>query len=290
MRINPSKNQTDRSTANAVLARIEREGIVPLSRWRFMAREGVVWSLGVVSVCVGGLAFVGILFELDETWWEMYEATHESFIDFLLDALPLIWLVVFFLFLSCAYYLLRVTRRGYRYSLSAALACSLLCSVSLGGALYISGSGRFVDEQIGAYVPFHNPLIWREQALWMMPEEGRVAGIVRDVSFEEDDFWIEGVDGVTYTIKIDLSGLDRAHLRPGESVRVAGFPATTHGFLEGCVILMRHNDILRFLSPVPALGFVESGEDMAPEGRILLARSAECQRMDSYGRLIQHGV
>ncbi len=283
------KNHTEGQIAADIFARIEKEGICPRPKWHFLMRESVVWSLGIASIVVGALALCGTLFEFRNAWWDVYEATHESFFMFVWDMLPLVWVAVFGLFLFSAYSFLRATRRGYRYSFTLVVVVSLVSTGVLGVAFHVVGAGRFVDERVGAFMPFHHSLMVREREVWMLPAEGRIAGVVREIPFAEDIFWIEGVDGKPYRVLMNLPEKDRMRIRVGEAVRVVGMPTSTHGVLAGCIMFIKDDDILREIHMRPRDGQERGLSTVKPERKIFFARSTECKEVRSYARMAPVG-
>ncbi|MBX9907050.1 hypothetical protein K2X96_04115 [Patescibacteria group bacterium] len=265
--------------SESVLACIVRDGICPRPRWHFLMKEGVMWTLGGLSIFVGALAIAGLLFELRYAWWDVYEATHDSFFMFMLDALPLVWLILFILFLIPVYHLLRSTSRGYRYSFLLVVCVSLVSTGVMGVGFYSFGMGRFIDERVGAFVPFHNPLLSRERMTWMKPTDGRLAGIIREVPYGDTGFWLEGADGSPYRIEMNVDVNSRLMLRAGEYVRVVGMPTTTPGILEGCIIFMKNDDILRRAHMHEKFETNEEGER-----KILISRTKECKDVRPYVR------
>ncbi len=278
-------------TPESVLSRIVREGIAPRPRWHFLLREGCVWTVGALSVAVGSLAVAGIWFELNHAWWDFYEATHDTFLTFALDALPFVWVVGSGLFALLAYASIRYTKRGYRYPLQTLLIGSLALSGVGGTLLYAVGMGEFVDEEVGAFVPMHRSLLERERTLWMHPEEGRIAGIVKEIPSAEGRMWLQGVDDVGYRIDLtDFAPLERERLRIGDHVRVIGIPTTTIGMLHGCVLLMRGDDILRRAHRPVGMPPVPLPVPRNTERNVFFARSTECKGVAPYVRLapLQH--
>jgi len=273
-----------------VFARIQEEGITPKPKWHFLMREGVVWSLGGVSVAVGALAVAVTLFEVRNTRWEMYDVAHTSFIDFCMDAVPFIWLGTFALFAVVAYAFVRSTKGGYRYRFETLMAVSLVASGVCGVVLYSTGAGAFLDEEMDAYMPLHHSLVERERMVWESPGEGRIAGIVREVSFAEPLVWIEGLGGTPHALDVsDFSLEDRRVMRVGDMVRVIGIPSTTTAHaLHGCLMFMVSDDILR-----KAHGALQNemhkmhvGMVTEPERNILVARTTECRSIRPYTRFL----
>ena len=282
----PTEQKKD-ETVRSIFERIERESISPRPRWHFLFREGVVISLGVFAVTVGSLAVAAILFEMRNAWWGFYDATHESFLGFFVDALPYVWLVGFALFAAVAYLSVRYTKRGYRYPLHIILGSSVALSGVCGVIFYSTGFGAFIDEDMGSFVPLGHSLLDRESALWRMPQNGRIAGIVREIPYAEPVVWLESIDRVPYKIDVtDFSLSDRAVLRIGDVVRVVGVPTTTPGVLHGCLFLMRSDDVLRHVHSMMRRGETDAGEAHTRERNILSARSTLCKGVRSFARLV----
>ncbi len=273
-----------------VFARITDEGITPKPKWHFLMREGVVWSLGGFSVAVGALAVTVVLFEMRNTRWEMYDVAHPSFFDFLVEAVPFVWLGTFALFAVVAYRFIRSTKGGYRYRFETLMAVSLVASGVCGIALYSTGAGAFLDEEVGAYMPLHHSLMERERAVWGMTAEGRVAGIVREISFTEPIVWVEGLEGTPHELNVSgFSEEDRRVVRVGDMVRVVGIPSTTTSHaLQGCLMFMVSNDILQkahtsLKNEERRMSFSAKGE---PERNMIVARSTECRSIRPYTRFL----
>ncbi len=275
---------TSSEITEAVLLRIDREQIAPRPRWHFVLREGVVWSCGALSVGIGAVAVAATLFEIRFAWWDMYLATHESFLEFSLDALPFVWLVCIVLFASVTYASIRYTKKGYRYPVYILLVGSVVLSGVSGAVLYGVGLGEFFDEEVGYFVPMHRSLMDRERVRWLKLDQGRLAGIVREVPISEGSLWLEGPDGVPYEINInDFSQPDRTLLRTGEHVRVIGVPATDTQALHGCIIMMKRDDILRHIHMVH--GRIDVDNIAGSERNVLFARSTLCKGVRPYARL-----
>ena len=279
------KRHEEDTLAHAVLLRIDREEIVPTPRWHFMLREGVVWSVGVVSVGVGILAVVAIIFEMRNAWWEHYEATHESLLTFAVETLPLIWLLGLVLFSTLLYASVRHMRRGYRYAVHTLVLASIGISGVGGVAVYVLGGGQFADESIGRFVPFQHPFIEREHMRWMDPESGRLTGIVREVPFAESVVWLEGADGDVYQVNTaGFAQSERQTVNVGDFVRIIGVPTTTPHALYGCVFFIQNGDILERLHVRGVVG--KEAFDSARERKQLFARSSECKGVAPYARLL----
>ena len=275
--------------AASIIARIKSEGITPTPRWHFLMKEGVVWSLGALSVALGSMAVAGILFEIRNAWWDVYDATHSTFVDFLLDAVPFMWFLIFGLFVVTAYLFVRQTKGGYRYRFFILVGISLAASGVGGTLLYVTGAGAFVDEEVGAYVPMHHPLVERERVMWSVPGKGLIAGVVRELSYTEPVMWIENFDGEPYELALSSFSLkDRNLLHVGDVVRVIGIPSTTTPHtLQGCLIFILSDDVLQHAPMKSKHGQMEIHQQGASHERnVIVARSTECRDVRPYTRFL----
>jgi hypothetical protein len=156
--------------------RIETEQVLPKSRLFFQGQECFFWSLWFLSVFVGALAVAVFVFVVSHFQYEFYEATHENFLTFMVDALPYIWLIVFALMVYVSVYNLHHTKHGYRYPLWLILVSSVVLSLAGGSVLQFFGFGFTVDNILGHQMPMYISRDKLEQKFWQAPEEGRLVG------------------------------------------------------------------------------------------------------------------
>ncbi len=161
---------------DALFERIETEKVGPRSKLFFQGRECGVWFLWFLSVLVGSLAVAVTLFVVTHIQYEIYEATHENFFTFLVEALPYLWIIVFGLMVYVAMYNLQHTKNGYRYPVWMIVTSSVALSFVGGLSLQIFGLGYSVDRILGHQMPMYISRDKLEQRLWQVPEEGRLVG------------------------------------------------------------------------------------------------------------------
>jgi len=156
--------------------RIETEGVEPRSRILFRCHECMVWFFWVMSIVVGAFAVAISLFVITHRQYELYEATHDNFFTFVVDALPYLWIVVFGLMIFLAVYNFRHTKRGYRQSPVLLVLSSVVLSFAAGSAMQLFGMGYTVDDLLGKNMVFYMSQEKLESRIWQAPEEGRLLG------------------------------------------------------------------------------------------------------------------
>lgn len=213
------------SLVSRVLEKIEEDHVRPRPRWEFLFKNCSFWFLGAVAVGVGALAFSAALFEVENSGWQYFAATHGDFITFFFAAAPFLWLGILLLFIALGYINIRRTNRGYRYPLSVIALGAILTSITLGSALYAAGYGGDVEGAIGDHPPFYRPVLMAERSWWTDPEKGLLGGIVVSVASDTTSFTLKDFSGREWTIdSTDVHGPDLVALLRGGAVRIAGVP------------------------------------------------------------------
>ncbi len=225
--------------AKRVLARIDEENLTPRPRWEFVFKNCVFWGLGGIAVVLGAFAFSAMLFEFENVDWRLALVTHRSLFAFFLDAAPFLWIGALALFLLIGYLNVRRTNHGYRYSLVLIAAGAVLTSLSLGAALYATGLGGLVEEGVGAYAPFHRPILVAERSWWLAPDKGLLAGYVVSAAPGAVSFVLRDFSGALWHVDgNDLRASDLAAAARGGLVRVIGVPTNaTSTTFHACFVL-----------------------------------------------------
>ncbi len=112
-----------------IIHKIEARNIQPKPRWQFLLKRSVFWFFAIISVAVGGLAvsvIIATFIDYDPS------ARTVPLVEDILQTIPFIWVMVFGLFIALAYYGIRHTKTGYRYSLLKIFSMVILASILLG--------------------------------------------------------------------------------------------------------------------------------------------------------------
>ncbi len=174
--MNAKEYQSQKSLKETLFERIESEQVCPYSRMFFQGRECMVWSLWALSIMVGAFAVAVSVFVMTHRQYELYEATHDNFLTFMVEALPYLWFGVFVLMAYAAVYNIRHTRSGYRYPIWIVLVSSITLSFFGGSLLQLFGFGYAVDNLLGKNLDMYVSQEKFEQRLWQNPDEGRLIG------------------------------------------------------------------------------------------------------------------
>lgn len=224
------------SLAGTVLRRIEVEKIEPTPRWHFIFSEYSMWTMWVVSIGVGAISVAVTLYVSVHAGYALYEATHESWLEFLVDITPWLWLIVFVLMAVVGYLNLKKTERVYQYPVWQILLSSILLSVVGGVILNSFGAGTLVESALQKTMPMYTSLSKLEQQWWQRPQLGLLLGQAVDINSAGGTAVFVDIQNNTWELSLDeLSKFDVEVLTSGDMVRILGIMSTSSdAVFHGC--------------------------------------------------------
>ena len=169
------------STTEDVMEKIKREKLKPTARWCFVLKYSMLWIFGFLSVVLGSIAFALVIFTLAHGEIAEYSLFHTSPFGAFLQAVPVLWILCFGIFLVVAYMLIRNTKRGYRFHFWTLVFVSVLCSAVLGSVLHFAGVSRATDRMAGKMFSGYHSVEQKRIDRWMRPGEGRIIGEVERI-------------------------------------------------------------------------------------------------------------
>lgn len=161
---------------NQIIQKIKDENLKPISKSVFLLKKIIVWFLLASSTVFGAYAFAFFFLKILFVDFDHWYFLANSYDRFLIENIPIIWIVLFTFSLVCISLLFKRTNRGYRHSVLFIAIISVIISFILGIIL----SKVFANRGV---------LIERFETeklmLWTNPNSGRVSG---EVLFAEDDY------------------------------------------------------------------------------------------------------
>ncbi len=203
-----------------VIAKIKTAHLKPISRWYFTTRT---WALTVLIIIATFLSSVGvmlILFLLTDHDWFAVSYLDEGWPLHILKTIPYLWLMIIFIVVAIVYRSIKQVGRGYRYTQRTIIGGSLLASVLIGTALFISGAGTYLDLYLERTVPFYDNLIVTNKDIWVYPEQGLLSGTV--TAIDGNAFSVTDSDEQPWTVTVDSDTRENTPLSLGKSVKIVG--------------------------------------------------------------------
>lgn len=145
--------------SDEVVREIESRGVLPRPRWQFLVRRSVFWTLALLSVLLGAAAFAVADYVFFDNEGISAKVLLESPLEQVLQAIPVLWLVAFALFLASAFTSLRYTRTGYRHRTAGAVFGTIAVTICLGLLLNTFDFGQAVHSYLLSHTSFYNALI-----------------------------------------------------------------------------------------------------------------------------------
>lgn len=226
------KSEIQINITKTILERIENQKVKPTPKWYFVIQESIVWTLGIATTFLGAIAISITLFVLTVAPIRFQPATHESIIKFWIEFIPVLWLVLFVSFIFATDYLLRKTKKGYRYSFIVLTISSITLSILLGYLGFLIGLGEFIEKGVGSKIPFHTPSQVMIQRMWSQPSKGLITGKIIDSRGV-----LETQEGVVFNLDISqLPDIQKSLITEGTYIGVIGTTTEENRFFV-CMII-----------------------------------------------------
>jgi len=168
-----------------VLKIIEEKKIKPKPRWNFVAKNYVVWSLGILSVIIGGFATAVLIFMIKDNDLLIYQNLGKGLFRFIFLSLPYFWLIFFCLFIAVAHYNIKHTKRGYKFKLPVIILAIISSTMLFGVLFYNIGLGQALEYTMQAKLPIYQKVMMHRQKIWQDVEQGFLAGTIIFIETKE---------------------------------------------------------------------------------------------------------
>lgn len=221
----PTQQPSD-DLAGKVLGRIQEEKVVPRPRWQFLVKDHLAWVLLALCLMIGAAAAGAMMFTFANAGWTYRMVTHDSWISFVIETAPVVWILIFVGVIVAVIENIRHTKHGYRYSFSILLVFGLLGTLVGGALVFASGLGKRVDEEIGPRLHIiRRPAVVQQQRIWSNPSKGLLAGEIVSMEDGAATFRLRTFDGKEWMVNgEDLNDQSRKVLSRSRLVRVIGVP------------------------------------------------------------------
>lgn len=214
--------------ADKVLAFIEKENVQPHSKWYFFFTNEFFWALGATSICIGAFSFAIILLTYFNAEPGLYRVDYDSYVDFLSEWVPILWMISFGFFIYLGYKNIQHTKRGYKYPFSIIIIGTFLLSVIGGTVLFMYGLADALDREFERRVPIYRSVQELKKDVAVRPRRGGIGGEVVSVSDDLSSFIVRDFKGGVWVVSTEeLLDIDKGVILENTYVRVIGIPSTT---------------------------------------------------------------
>lgn len=163
----------------------------PESKWKFKIKNYSIWLIGLLFILFGSLSTAVVIYMIANNDWGISSQITPNKWQFILQSMPIYWMLTIILVVFVAYYNFRHTDTGYRYKLLTIVMASVIASIVFGAMFYYMGLGHVIDRTFAERIPIYERFASPRRAVWISPEEGRLAGkiiFIRSSNFDLVDF------------------------------------------------------------------------------------------------------
>ncbi len=211
--------------SQAVLQKIKKEKIKPLSRRYWQMREVFWWFLIFSQLMIGSLAVAVSILYLSHWDFVLAKRAVGNTLQYLVSSTPLIWPLLLLGSVLFVEYGFGRTKKGFRFRRRNVILVTVLTSVFFGVMLYNFRIAEHVDKQIAKYWSFYDDLSERKMRLWTRPDEGFLFGVPLLPAGDEkfSNFSLLDPEGNFWRINSpDLTTEEREILFLSDKVRLLG--------------------------------------------------------------------
>lgn len=204
------------------LSRIKEQHIQPEPRWKFVLRKIGLWILiGLVAFLASASISVGY-FLLSQLDWDLYRFTHHNRFSYFFSIMPYFWLILLAIFAAGVFWGVRRTENGYRFNWLKIVAVTVAGLILLGFLLSYAGLDRRFNNVMMKRMPYYAENIETKEKQWMQPEEGLLAGVIKDIS--RDGLELRDLGGADWNVEMSEKTFVRPMVRieRGEMVKIIG--------------------------------------------------------------------
>lgn len=215
----------------STIEKIKKQHIAPQPKWKYLSRRYGMWIVFGLIVILGAASFsvaMHLLFSLD---WDLYQFIHRSRVAYSLSIFPYFWAVLIGMFAVIAFFDIRKTETGYRFSLLKISLMTIGGIIVFGLALFLSGLGSRLNSMMTSGVPYYGQhLMVTKESQWSNPDGGFLSGKLAVIS--DDSLEIIDLSGQRWNILLDEKTIIKpaAIIKKEEMIKVIGIKKSADNF------------------------------------------------------------
>jgi len=213
------------------LNRIKNEQIVPEPRWKILVPKLGIWTVLGLIVLLGAIAVSVADYLLTQLDWEMPASMHQNVFVYGAIVFPYFWVVLIGLVVAGAFWGVRKTETGYRFSWLKIISVTVVGVAVIGFLMSTIGWGGRFNGMMMRDMPYYAQHTVTKETQWMQPEKGFLAGMIVTVS--NDVIVINDLQGSAWNVRLNTETLVRpsVSLAVGQVIKIIGTRQDTQNFV-----------------------------------------------------------
>lgn len=195
------------------IKKIEKQHIAPEPGWKYLIKKYGLWLLFTIILILEAFSFSVVFDNAKSLDWDLYLFLHQGRFSYFLSILPYFWIFLIAIFLAAAFFEIRKTETGYRYSWPKILLITLGGIAVLGSFVSFFGFGGRLNSKLTEEVPFYSRhMMVTKESQWMQPAKGFLAGTI--ISVAKNKLEIEDLNDKSWNISID----EKTSIKPSVNI------------------------------------------------------------------------
>lgn len=167
---NPSETECSKKVMQSL------KDCTPRSSRYFLFQKIGLWIAGFAVILPGGFALATLFRRYHMMGMRNYSITHESFLHFFIDTVPMPWIALVVMFVTIAIFRIKCVPHMYKLKQIFVVFLVLLLTLVFGQVLYTTSFVQRLDNKVARIVPGYHSVATEITARWMHPQNGRIIG------------------------------------------------------------------------------------------------------------------
>jgi len=205
------------------IEKIEKQHIAPEPRWKYLMKKYGLWLLFATVLILAALSFSIIFDNAKNLDWDLYRFTHQGRFSYFLSILPYFWIIPIAIFLAAAFFEIRKTETGYRYSWPKILLITAGGIAVFGSFALFFGFGGRLNSKLTEKIPFYRQhMLVTKESQWMRPAKGFLAGTI--ILAAKNKLEIKDLNDKRWDISLDEKTLIKpsANISQNKMIKIIG--------------------------------------------------------------------
>jgi len=200
---------------------IKKRKVRQVPIWHFRLQNTMYWSMFILAVLLGAMAFSVILFALQQADFNMVSHLFHSRLELFLGVLPFFWIILLIFFLVIAIYSIQHSQKGYKFTVIKLGGFSAALSILLGTLFFIGGGAHQLEHAFSVNLTTYEGVNEKKAKIWTLPEDGYLCGDIEKK--EEASLHLQDYTGKIWTIQYEQAFVHVAVLlEKGEKIKLVG--------------------------------------------------------------------
>lgn len=220
-----------RNLIQDTIEKIEKQRITPEPRWKYLVKKYGLWLLFAIVLILAAVSISVVSDTAKNLDWDLYRFMQQSRFVYYLSILPYFWIIMIAIFLAVAFFEIRRTETGYRYSWSKILLITVGGIAIFGLFISLFGFGGRLNSRLTKDIPFYGQhMVITKESQWMQPANGFLAGTI--ISISENELEIRDMGGKKWSIVIDAKTIIKpsADISQDEMIKIIGTKTDENNF------------------------------------------------------------